>query len=70
MWNSALKWLWNGECAIITHGERYIILLQCSVYHDLGLDIKDTEDIVKSCLIPFPYLWASVDEMSVVVRGY
>jgi hypothetical protein len=51
-------------------GERYIILPQCSVYDDLGLGMDDTKDIVKRCLVPFPYLWVSVDVMSVVVHAY
>jgi hypothetical protein len=30
----------------------------CSAY--VGLEAKHTEDIVRECLVSFPYIWASV----------
>ncbi len=35
----------------------------CSVYSGAGFEVKRTEGIVRECLYPFPYIWASVDKV-------
>jgi hypothetical protein len=40
---------------------------QCSVHPRFTVIAKDMEGMVKTSLIPFPYIWVSVDVISIVV---
>ena len=36
----------------------------CSVHHSAGLN---TKDVIKKCLIAFPYIWASITKLQLMV---
>ncbi len=42
----------------------------CRVYSSGGFNEVDTIRIVRKCLFPFPYLWASVHLASIVLRAH
>ncbi len=35
----------------------------CSVHSSAGFEVKRAKDIVRECLIPFPFIWASVNRV-------
>ena len=65
-----LNWLWHSKYGGTRDGESaWYLIFQCRVYGEWRVETKGMEEIVQKVLLPFPYIWVSVDVISVVVSG-